>query len=366
MKEKFVLLDGLRGLAAIAVVMYHADVTANRTAVFSHGYLAVDFFFMLSGFVIAYNYQERLDNAWSSKEFFTIRLLRLYPLYLFGLITGLAGVILKNHISHASISTTNLIGVSALGALLLPIPQFFRGGIHGAFPLDYPAWSLFAEAVANVIHAFFFRRRSTGFVGCCFLGSAVLTAICTFRYHGLSFGFYSNEILLAIPRVLMSYTAGMLVYRYWAFRRSAALLPGWVVCALLMLPLLCPRLGSWNAAYDLLNVIVVFPAILIAGASAKEGVILLRRFFEYAGKTSYAIYILHIPILAICIQIAIAFRHQQLTQTRAWTNLIFPLLALAVATVAYREYDEPVRSAMRRLRSTAQPQRIAAPAESTL
>jgi peptidoglycan/LPS O-acetylase OafA/YrhL len=201
---------------------------------------------------------------------------------------------------------------------------------------------------------------------CCFLGSTVLTAIFTFRYHGLSFGFYSNEIFLAIPRVLMSYTAGMLVYRLLASRRSVVTLPGWLVCALLMLPLLCRRLGDWNAAYDLLNVLVVFPAILIAGASAREEVPLLRNFFEYAGKTSYAIYIMHIPLLAICIQIASSFQHEELTQTRAWTNLLFPLLALAIATVAYKEYDEPVRSAIRRRRSTAQSQRTAAPAESTL
>ena len=226
MKDKFVLLDGLRGLAAIAVVMYHADVTANRTAVFSHGYLAVDFFFMLSGFVIAYNYQGRLDTGWSAKDFFKVRLIRLYPLYFLGLVTGAVGLLLKNHVSHTSTSAHNLIGVLTLGALLLPIPQFFRGGIHGAFPLDYPAWSLFAEAAANIFHAFFFRKRSTGFMTGCFLVSAVLTAVFTFRYQGLSFGFYSNEILLAIPRVLMSYTSGILVYRFWTSKRPAFAMPG--------------------------------------------------------------------------------------------------------------------------------------------
>lgn len=366
MKHKFVLLDGLRGLAAIAVVMYHADVTANRTALFSHGYLAVDFFFMLSGFVIAYNYQARLDTAWAAKDFFKVRLLRLYPLYLLGLIMGGVGLILRNHVSHTITSTQNLIAALTLGALLLPIPQFLRGGTHGAFPLDYPAWSLFAEAVANVFHAFLFRRRSTAFVLGSFFVFAVFTSIFTFRYQGLSFGFYSNEILLAIPRVLMSYTAGILVFRFWASKRPAFPVPGWTVCAVLMLPLLSPRLGSWNAIFDLLTVIVAFPVFLLGGAVAKAGAASFRHVCEYAGKTSYAIYIVHVPLLTISILVGTALRHQPFLQTRLWTDAAFPLLALTVATVAYKKYDEPVRSAFSRLRPASRDQKIQASVESTI
>jgi peptidoglycan/LPS O-acetylase OafA/YrhL len=366
MKEKFVLFDGLRGLAAISAVMYHADATAKRAVVFPHGYLAVDFFFLLSGFVIAYNYQDRLDKSWSAKDFFKTRLVRLYPLYLLGLILGVAGLLLKNYTSHAGTSTSNLIGVVTLGALLLPMPQFIRGGIHGAFPLDYPAWSLFGEAVANVCHAFFFRRRSAYFIFNCFVASALLTGFSAFRYHGLSFGFYSNEILLAVPRVLMSYTAGVLVYRFWATKRVVPAWPGWMVCILLMLPLLCPRLGSLNAIYDMLIATLAFPAILIAGASANTGPRMLQDLFKYGGKCSYPIYILHAPILVICIQIVNALRHPRFIQSRAWTDLVFPMLVLALATVAYRQYDEPVRSILRSFRPFAMPQRLQPSAESTL
>ncbi len=365
MKEKYFLLDGLRGLAALSVVMYHADVTAQKTPLFAHGYLAVDFFFMLSGFVIAHNYQERLDKSWPSIEFFKVRLLRLYPLYLLGLLCGALGLILKNHETHTGTSIQNLAGVVGLGALLLPVPQFVRHGVHGAFPLNYPAWSLFAEAAANIAHAFFFRNRSNVFIAMCLALSIAVTGVITVQFHGLSFGVFSNEIPLAIPRVLMSYLAGILIYRFWLVRKPGLATPGWAVCGLLMLMLLTPRLGGWNASYDLAAVLVVFPTLLFAGVSAKSVTPVFRYLCDYAGKSSYAIYILHIPVLAIAIEI-LETMHQQSLETRVWTNAIFPLLALAVATAAYKVYDEPVRKAFKMIRPYASRQEIGASAASTL
>ena len=367
MKEKFLLLDGLRGLAAIAVVMYHADSAGRRTAVFSHGYLAVDFFFMLSGFIIAYNYQGRLDTAWSSKDFFKVRLIRLYPLYFLGLVTGAAGLLLKNHIAHTGTSPRSLVGVLALGALLLPIPQFLRGGTHGAFPLDFPAWSLFAEAVANIFHAFFFRHRSTLAIMGWFMISVFFTVFFTIRYHGLSFGFNSSEILLAIPRVLMSYTAGMMIHRLWVAKRMSLAMPGWIVCLLLMLTLLCRPLGSWNALYDLFMVILVFPALLFAGTSARVAVNSpLRHLYKYGGKTSYAIYVMRILDSGVL--------HPGGHRAWSFTTASIPALdrrgvsfvGACVATIVYEKYDEPVRSALGRLLPVTRPQRIQTNAESTL
>ena len=99
-KPHYKLLDSLRGVAALMVIWYHVfegyafagavnGATDGSITTFNHGYLAVDFFFMLSGFVISYAY----DNRWSSMgilQFFKRRLVRLHPMLIMGAIIGAA------------------------------------------------------------------------------------------------------------------------------------------------------------------------------------------------------------------------------------------------------------------------------------
>ena len=150
--HKLLALDALRGVAACTVVLFHR---ASRMP-FPKGYLAVDFFFMLSGFVLTFAYQEKLDGGWSTRDFLATRIARLYPLYLLGFVLGLLVAL-----SDPAIHFGPQGWVSAIPNLLL-LPAWV--GPHSkpphAFPYNIPAWSLFFEVVANVLHALFLRRRS--------------------------------------------------------------------------------------------------------------------------------------------------------------------------------------------------------------
>ena len=92
-KQHYALLDGLRGVAAFLVVWYHifegyAFASGSMITMVNHGYLAVDFFFMLSGFVISYAYDDRWNKTIDYKGFFKRRLIRLHPMVVLGAIIG--------------------------------------------------------------------------------------------------------------------------------------------------------------------------------------------------------------------------------------------------------------------------------------
>src|SRR5688572_27186028 len=95
-KQHFQILDGLRGIAALAVVIFHfmewifPDISNNFIG---HGFLAVDFFFCLSGFVIGYAYDDRIRKM-GTGAFFKARLIRLHPLVILGSVLGLLGFLI--------------------------------------------------------------------------------------------------------------------------------------------------------------------------------------------------------------------------------------------------------------------------------
>ena len=93
-KAHYDLLDGLRGVAALMVIWYHifegyAFASDTMITTFNHGYLAVDFFFILSGFVIGYAYDDRWGKSLTMKDFFKRRLIRLHPMVIMGVSSGL-------------------------------------------------------------------------------------------------------------------------------------------------------------------------------------------------------------------------------------------------------------------------------------
>ena len=90
-KPHYELLDGLRGIAALLVIWYHifeGFATSPIDQRFNHGYLAVDFFFILSGFVVGYAYDDRWKTTMNTKDFFKRRLIRLHPMVILGAVLG--------------------------------------------------------------------------------------------------------------------------------------------------------------------------------------------------------------------------------------------------------------------------------------
>src|ERR1700712_3497162 len=165
-KNHYEILDGLRGVAAILVVIFHVLETysGNRFNQFiNHGYLAVDFFFLLSGFVVAYAYDDRWGKM-TQWDFYKRRLIRLQPMVIMGSLIGAVLFYFQGGAAFALINETpvwKMLLVMAVGCTLLPLPPSMDirgwGEMH---PLNGPAWSLFFEYVANILYAVIVRRFS--------------------------------------------------------------------------------------------------------------------------------------------------------------------------------------------------------------
>src|SRR3954447_3689089 len=165
-KPHYQILDGLRGVAAIIVVFFHLAEplsSSHLDNVVNHGYLAVDFFFLLSGFVIGYAY----DDRWGKMiigNFFKRRLVRLQPMVIIGMIIGAIAFYFQASAFWPAIANTpvwQMLLVMAIGCTMIPIPPSMDiRGWYETYPLNGPAWSLFYEYVVNIFYALFVRRFS--------------------------------------------------------------------------------------------------------------------------------------------------------------------------------------------------------------
>lgn len=167
-KPQYHILNGLRGVAAIMVIWYHifeAFATSPIDQKFNHGYLAVDFFFVLSGFVIGYAY----DNRWPKmkvKNFFKRRLIRLQPMVLMGAVLGLITYLIQGGEmwNGTKVHFPFIILAFVLSFFLIPTIPGSGAEVRGngeMFPLNGPSWSLFFEYIGNILYALILRRLST-------------------------------------------------------------------------------------------------------------------------------------------------------------------------------------------------------------
>ena len=221
-KPHYELLDGLRGVAALTVVCYHlfeAYATSHLDQRINHGYLAVDFFFLLSGFVISYAYDDRWKRM-SIREFLTRRAIRLHPMVIMGALIGAAIFYLQGcsvwDVSQVSIGA--LLVATLLNALLIPVtPGVEIRGVGEMFPLNGPSWSLFFEYIGNVLYALVLRKLPTaalavmvGLTGCGLAAFAVLGPlgdIC------VGFSMTADNLAGGSLRLLFAFPAGLLLSR---------------------------------------------------------------------------------------------------------------------------------------------------------
>lgn len=343
--HQFPTLDVLRGIAAIVVVQFHTWWLV-RVQFARHGYLAVDFFFMLSGFVLTHAYQTRLDANWPLASFLKVRFIRLYPLYLLGLLLGLLFRLLANHYgqSGVTVSAVSVAIITLLGLLLIPAPIQFPGGNPEMFLLNGPAWSLFYEMLGNLGHALFLRRINTVKLSAFVAAAAVALAGCAARYGDMNFGAFRVHTWIAVSRIAFAYPTGILLYRIWQKGISFPKVPQIICAGILVLLLTGPAVNRpW--VYDLFTTLVIFPCLLLLAANAQPGV--LARAFQALGSASYAIYVLHAPLGDLFAQ---TWRHvtgKAPIEQAPWPGILYIAGLLVFAWVSDRVYDIPVRRYLR-------------------
>ncbi|WP_419559232.1 acyltransferase family protein [Prevotella sp.] len=368
-KPHYALLDGLRGVAALLVVWYHVfegfQFAGNKPVIdfINHGYLAVDFFFILSGFVVGYAYDSRWGKTLTLGGFFRRRLIRLQPMVIMGAVIGAASFLISGMErwdgTHATLWLTFLAFVC--GCLMLPalpgMPREVRGNGE-MFPLNGPCWSLFFEYIGNIVYALLIRRLSTrllavlSFALCCALTWFAVTDQSGYGSIGVGWTVDRTNILGGSLRMLCPFTMGILMSRIFkpmknvrgAFWTSAALL-----LAIFHVPYIYSEGAlSLNGVFEAACIIVVFPLVVWYAASGKTTDEASTRICHFLGDISYPLYIVHYPIMYAFYMWLIKTRQYTLYET--WPAALAAVTAsIILAWLCLKLYDMPVRKWLRNL-----------------
>ena len=356
-KKHYEILDGLRGVAAIIVVAFHifeAFAGGNRfVQIINHGYLAVDFFFLLSGFVVAYAYDDRWEKM-TQWEFYKRRLIRLQPMVIMGMIIGAlfyyfqASDILFPMI--AGMEVWKVILTMVIGFTLLPVPPSMEirgwGEMH---PLNGPAWSLFFEYIANILYALFFRKFSNKVLGIfVLLFAGLLINYTVFGPKGDVIGGWSlnlEQMNVGFTRLLYPFFAGILLSRLGKLIHLKGAF--WVCSLLIAIVLMMPRIGDenslWmNGLYESFCIILVFPLIVSIGAGGEIRNPFSRKICKALGDISYPLYITHYPFI-YWYTAWIVDNKVSLADGYFWGIGVL-IASIVMAYLCLKLYDEPVRN----------------------
>lgn len=353
-KQHYAILDGLRGVAALMVVAFHffeAHSPSRFAQIINHGYLAVDFFFVLSGFVIGYAYDDRWGKM-SLGGFFKRRLIRLHPMIIISMVIGAIAFYFQAGKLFPLIQDTSgwkLLFIMLIGMTLIPVtPAMDIRGWQEMHPLNGPAWSLFFEYVGNILYALWVRKFSNRALAILvFLSGAALVYYAVAGPHGDMIGGWSlagEQLQIGFTRLMYPFFAGLLLSRVV---KPGRINHAFLICSLLVIAVLTiPRIGGpetlWmNGLYESLVIILGFPLIVYIGASGRVGDGLGEKLCSFLGGISYPIYIIHYPI--IYIYTAWVVEHEVSLQNGLPFALASYAACVLLAYLCLRFYDIPVR-----------------------
>ncbi len=330
MRKHFASLDGLRGIAALAVVGSHFENLSGFDLHLQQSGVAVDFFFVLSGFVIAQAYEARLIADMTWRRYMSLRLARLYPAIFGGVLAGLI---------VAAAAGEPLSVWLGLQFLLLPVLQ--GAAVHGGelFPLNGPQWSLFWELAINAVHAAAVRWLTTPVliaVVALAAGALVWTSL---HFGSLDVGWSRTNVWGAVPRVIYSFGVGLLIFRAHARGFTAPKIPYGVIAIALIACMfrVVPALGGF-AIRDLAVVLVVLPALVVLAIASPLST-RAERSAKWLGALSYPLYTIHVPLLR-GFNIVVDALPDAWQAAAWWVSLI---LTLGLAVLFERYYDAPIR-----------------------
>ena len=360
-KPHYHLLDGLRGVAALMVIWYHvfegyAFAGGTTIDTFNHGYLAVDFFFILSGFVIGYAYDDRWGKNFTMKDFIKRRLIRLHPMVIMGAVVGAITFYIQGSVqwdgTHIGISMVMLSLLCTIFFIpAMPGVGYEVRGNGEMFPLNGPCWSLFFEYIGNILYALFIRRLSNKAltIVVVLLGVA-LASFAIFNvsgYGNIGVGWTLDGVnfIGGLLRMLFPFSMGMLLSRNF---KPMKLRGAFWICTLVMIALFAvPYLEGTesictNGIYEAFCIIIAFPILLWIGASGTTTDKKSTQICKFLGDISYPIYVIHYPFMYLFY--AWLIKHQLFTLGETWQvalcvyawNILFAYLCLKL-------YDEPVR-----------------------
>jgi peptidoglycan/LPS O-acetylase OafA/YrhL len=351
-KAHYEVLDGLRGTAAIVVVLFHimgmTVAWSDNGQLLHHAAMAVDFFFALSGFVVAYAYDDRWKTM-STGQFFLIRIVRLHPLVVLGAILGLLSFLYDPFPDNQkSIPLATVLTDFALACFLLPYPSLPNRWTD-THSLNSPAWSLMQEYIGNILYALILRRLATWILGLVVLVAAGCLIFMAWHSNTVDQGSDWTTPWGGPTRMGFSFTMGLWLYR--VRDKLPKLKTGWLLLSLILVvafaaPHVPDRIAHGNGLYEAGCVILLFPVVILCGAHSSIGNIEMKAC-KIAGRLSYPIYILHFPFLFVYMNF-VTFRKPPIDVAHVAGTIAFIIVAL-FSWLALTLYDEPVRRRLKPL-----------------
>ena len=372
-KPRYEILDGLRGVAAIMVVIFHLFETYSKGAAFqivNHGYLAVDFFFVLSGFVVGYAYDDRWDKM-TTWGFFKRRLTRLHPMVIAGTLVGAALFFFSGTAFPKTLEVEpwKFALCLLMGLLIIPCGKGLDiRGWNEVNSFNGPVWTLTLEYIGNILYALVFRRLPKVALG-------ILCACCAFFTLDLTLGWNTfglfkvpqyniiggwsltpEQIYIAFSRLLYPFLCGLLISRILPSHRSESNPSGspihlkggfwWcglAIVVLLAMPCIGGKQGVPDGLFQAACILLLFPVIVLAGAGSKTTDKHSTAICKWLGDISYPIYITHYPLIYMQMDWVAKNQDAPLWQHVAVAvGVLF--MAIVIAWGLQKAYDEPVRA----------------------
>ena len=361
-KPHYEILDGLRGVAALLVVFYHIfeglSFAAGGTLIttINHGYLAVDFFFILSGFVIGYAYDDRLGKTMTLGNFFKRRLIRLHPMIVMGALIGVVFYVLQGCVKwDGTHVATSMIMLALLCAMFfipaVPGASYDIRGNGEMFPLNGPSWSLFFEYIGNILYAIFIHRLSNKAltVLVALLGIALawfaLFDVAGYGMIGVGWTLDGVNFLGGSLRMLFPFSLGMLLSRNF---KPVKVRGAFWICSIVLLVLFCvPYIEgkdpiSFNGLFEAVCILFIFPVLVWLGASGKTTDKRSTQICKFSGDISFPLYAVHYPVMYLFYSWLIENKYY--TFGEIWPMAIVVYFgSILLAYLCLKWYDEPVR-----------------------
>lgn len=358
-KPRYELLDGLRGVAAMLVIWYHffeGFATSPTDQMMNHGYLAVDFFFVLSGFVIGYAYDGRWKSGLTPGRFMLRRVVRLQPMVVLAVILGAIAWLVQGSVrwDGTPVSLDSLVVSLLLGLILIPVFPSWGADVRGngeMFPLNGPSWSLFFEYIGSILYAVVLHRLSVRALRIVTIVSGLCLAASAFSnmsgaYHiGMGWTLADYGFFGGFFRLSFSFSAGLLISRTFRKRRIRGAF--WICAVAIAALLACPYIGGpepsvWNAAYDSFATLFIFPALVYVGACGTTTDSFSTGLCNFLGELSYPVYIVHYPVMYLFYAWVWAHGYSFAEVWPVCCGLFAGIILLAWLTLRF--YDAPVRA----------------------
>ena len=331
MKKRVEQLDGLRGIFSVMIIAHHHG--AFKESIFYNNFfvinssLFVDFFFVLSGFVIAMNYADRINTGSDFLSFMKKRFIRLYPLLLYTELVFLVGNMLGDHSSLKNVNTSSFTyyfwTVTDTLTFMGSTPIFGRW-----IGLNYPSWSISSEMISYVVFGlviWFFPKFK-------YLVFGILVALSVLFIF--DYGDYMLAYDYGFIRGVLSFCMGIFTYRFLknrSFNLTFAEVPFLILLIGAMYITYHNSLNMWRLAFPLIFVIGI---IIFTNSKGFVTNFLSSKPMQYLGKISYSIYLNH-AIVLILINVVL-FRFLKLPSTEPM--VLFSLITSITVTLIYSNF----------------------------